>query len=180
MTQQYFLAIIPPEPHHSKLMELKQYCQENYQTSGALRSPPHITLHMPFKWPEEKQNQLEHSLQTMLGQQPSVEISVDGFGAFEPRVIFAKIDKSTQLNELYYAVKTAMKNIQIFNPSYKDRGFTPHLTIAFRDLKKPAFKLGWQYFEAKPFTANFTVPSIWLLKHDGNKWIPETEIQLKD
>jgi len=50
----YFIAIVPTSPLSEELLAWKQYFQEHYQSKAALNSPPHITLHMPFEWKEEK------------------------------------------------------------------------------------------------------------------------------
>ena len=54
----YFLAIIPPSPLYEEALELKNYFKENYQSKASLNSPPHITLHMPFQWKQEKEEDL--------------------------------------------------------------------------------------------------------------------------
>ena len=54
MLQKYFIALVPPEPLLSEIQRVKQQIFDDYGTKGALRSPGHITLHMPFSWEEEK------------------------------------------------------------------------------------------------------------------------------
>ena len=39
-------------------MNIKQEFANRFNSKAALRSPPHITLHMPFKWKEEKEVKL--------------------------------------------------------------------------------------------------------------------------
>jgi len=50
----YFIAIIPAEPWYSEALQLKKEVRDVYESKGALRSPPHITLHMPFRWTLKK------------------------------------------------------------------------------------------------------------------------------
>ena len=58
MIQKYFIAIVPPEPLLFEIQEIKKTISQNYKTKGALRSPGHITVHMPFNWEEEKEVKL--------------------------------------------------------------------------------------------------------------------------
>jgi 2'-5' RNA ligase len=60
--------------------------------------------------------------------------------------------------------------LNLFNAQYKDQPFHPHLTLAFRDLKKPAFYKAWQEFKEKKCEATFSVTEIVLLKHNGKIW----------
>ncbi|MFM7858912.1 MAG: 2'-5' RNA ligase family protein, partial [Flammeovirgaceae bacterium] len=56
------------------------------------------------------------------------------------------------------------------NANYKGQPFQPHVTIAFRDLRKPMFERAWEEFKHRNFKAEFTVDSIALLKHNGKHW----------
>lgn len=60
--------------------------------------------------------------------------------------------------------------LNLFNADYKELAFHPHLTLAFRDLKKPEFYKAWEEFKDRKFNAGFVVNSISLLKHDGMQW----------
>jgi 2'-5' RNA ligase len=62
--------------------------------------------------------------------------------------------------------------LNLFNAQYRDKPFHPHITLAFRDLKKDKFEIAWQEFKGKKYTEKFDVNGITLLKHDGKVWIP--------
>ena len=51
-----------------------------------------------------------------------------------------------------------------------ERPFRPHMTIAFRDLKKPLFFEAKEEFEQKSLEEQFYVKDICLLKHNGSSW----------
>jgi 2'-5' RNA ligase len=94
-----------------------------------------------------------------------------GFAAFPPRVIYVQPAASLELHQLQKAVARAMRlSLNLFNADYQNRGFHPHITLAFRDLKKPRFHEAWEEFENKPFKASFPVVSVCLLKHNGISW----------
>ena len=170
MLQKYFIAIVPPEPLLSEIQDLKKSIFENYQTKGALRSPGHITLHMPFSWEEEKENKLIACLQSFAFEK-EFTVSLENFSCFEPRVIFINVKQEETLFQFQKKlVKHVKMSLQLFNQSDDMRGFHPHITIAFRDLKKPVFYKIWEEFQHKTFEHNFPCHSFCLLKHTDHKW----------
>ena len=86
----YFLAIIPPDPIQSEAQKIKVQFRDDFNSKGALRSPAHITLHMPFQWKEKKEDKL-FSLLVQATNEEKFHLSFDGFGAFPPRTIFIRI-----------------------------------------------------------------------------------------
>ena len=167
----YFIAIIPPQPVYDEAWQLKNYFQENYQSKASLNSPPHITLHMPFQWEVKKENQLINSLAQFSTTQRSFEISIHNFGSFKPRVIFMDVLPDEKLSQIQQQLHRHMKmSLNVFNARYKDQPFHPHLTLAFRDLKKQNFYRAWEEFENKSYSVSFVVDSIVLLKHNGKFW----------
>ncbi|MBK5277935.1 MAG: 2'-5' RNA ligase family protein, partial [Bacteroidia bacterium] len=60
--------------------------------------------------------------------------------------------------------------LNIFNAQYKDMPFHPHLTLAFRDLKKPMFEKAWEEFKSKEYSESFAAKHFTLLKHNGKVW----------
>lgn len=167
----YFIALIPPQPVYNEALNLKQYFKTTYKSKASLNSPPHITLHMPFKWKDHKENSLTEALARFAKQHQPVEITLNNFNAFEPRVIFIDVVKEENLALLQKQLKRfCMTELNLFNADYKELAFHPHITLAFRDLKKPAFYEAWAEFKEKKFEATFTATELVLLKHDGKVW----------
>lgn len=169
--KQYFIAVIPPSPVVEEAQSLKEYFRDKYHSKAALNSPPHITLHMPFLWNEEKEKKLISKLQDFARRWDPIKICLDNFAAFPPRVIFINVTDSDALEHLQKNLHSFFKReLDIFNANYQDRPFHPHLTLAFRDLKKAAFHLAWQEFANKEYKAEFMADKIALLKHNGKGW----------
>ena len=61
-SQQYFIAIIPPSPIYEEALRLKEYFRDTYNSKASLNSPPHLTLHMPFRMKERKEAELVEKL----------------------------------------------------------------------------------------------------------------------
>lgn len=170
MLQKYFIAIVPPEPLLTQLHEFKLKIFADYGTKGALLSPPHITLHMPFSWEEEKEGKLLKHLADFEFES-NINIELNNFNCFEPRVVFVDVLPNDSLLMLQKTlVKYAKLNLHLYNQADDIRGFHPHVTVAFRDLKKPVFYKVWEEYKNKKFSASFNCCSFCLLKHNGKSW----------
>jgi 2'-5' RNA ligase len=163
----YFIAIIPPEPIATEIYKIKEYVHDQYKSKGSLNSPTHITLHMPFEW--EKEEKLVSTLKRFEFEKFNIELN--DFGCFEPRVIFVDVKKNESLNLLQSRLATFCKTeLNLFNSQYRDLPFHPHVTIAFRDLKKPMFEAAWNEFKSRKYSAVFQCSRLSLMKHDGKFW----------
>lgn len=172
----YFLALIPPEPLQSDVHKIKEYFRDAYNSKGALRSPAHITLHMPFLWKEKKESQLINLLVQTTNIQ-NFQLILDGFGAFPPKTIFIRNQESQELIDFQKQLAGFTKrHMNLFNATH-NRGFNPHMTVAFRDLKRDKFNQAWEDFKSRAFNQSFEVNSFWLLKYDGSRWNAYKEFQ---
>jgi len=70
----------------------------------------------------------------------------------------------------------AQKNLRLLNQVNDMRGFHPHVTIAFRDLKKDKFYEALDYFKTQTYAASFQTKSFCLLKHTGKEWLVNKEL----
>jgi 2'-5' RNA ligase len=167
----YFLGVLPPEPLLSQCRELKQYFQEKYSSKASLNSPPHITLHMPFEWRDDRVDFLGLTLRRFSESEGGFPVVLTNFGCFEPRVIFIDVKHSEGLMGFQKRLSAVCRTgLQLLRPNHDDRPFHPHLTLAFRDLRRVQFKEAWEEFRHRTFDAEFTVNSFSLLKHDGRNW----------
>jgi 2'-5' RNA ligase len=169
--QRYFIAILPTSAVSAVARELQQEMMDKYNAKAALRSPPHITLHMPFGWSEGKEGTLTTALSDFFAGVKSFKVSIDGLGAFPPRVIFMNVQKTAEIVGCQQALARFCRiRLGLFNASFRDEAYHPHLTLAFRDLRKPAFRPAWEFYSQKVYAADFMVESVHLLKHDGREW----------
>lgn len=149
MKNKYFLAIVLPQPYLDEVEQIKQQLNHHFGLKGAMRSPSHITLHMPFELQSKNELDLINSLTTINFLVP-IQIKSNGFSAFEQRVIFIDV----LLNEALISfqkiiVRHLATNFNLENELNNKRGFHPHTTVAFRDLKKH------QFAEVKSFLDGF-------------------------
>jgi 2'-5' RNA ligase len=167
----YFMAIVPPSPIYEQASELKNHFKEHYQSKAALNSPPHITLHMPFEWKEKRETELVAKLDGFAKNKKATTLELHSFSCFAPRVIFINVLENEAVRIFQHELHRFCKaELNIFNAQYKDFPFHPHLTLAFRDLKKPMFEKAWSEFKDKEFSGSFVVDRFTLLKHNGKVW----------
>jgi 2'-5' RNA ligase len=179
-TKLYFIALIPPSPIYDEALAQKNYFKENYNSKASLNSPPHITLHMPFRWKEQKEKDLVQAIGQFIKKFDPIKVCLDNFSAFAPRVIFINVVKSDALDQMQRNIQRfCKKELNLFNANYKELAFHPHLTLAFRDLKKPNFKKAWDEFANKEYKAEFIADRIALLKHNGKIWEVFKEFNLE-
>lgn len=178
--KQYFIAIIPPSPVYEEAFGLKHYFREKYNSKASLNSPPHITLHMPFRWKEEKEGDLIAALSGFDPELRPFDLVLNDFDSFPPRVIFINVVENEHLALLQKRMRRFCKTrLNLFNADYKDQAFHPHLTLAFRDLKKNMFREAWEEFSVRKFSASYLVREFHLLKHNGKEWEPLAAFSLE-
>lgn len=170
-TNRYFIALVPPEPLLSEINELKRFFADHYGSRAALRSPAHITLHMPFEWAAADEQELKDALLRFAERQRPFNIELNGFGCFPPRVIFIRPVPSSELEKLQAGLKKmAAMELGIFNADRLNQGFHPHVTLAFRDLKKRFFEEAFAAINSRKFDDMWTAKSIELMRHTGQEW----------
>jgi 2'-5' RNA ligase len=172
----FFVALLPPQDIQDYTNQIKQYFADRYASSGALKSPPHITLQPPFEWADANLPLLEAFLKEFASEQQPVAIKLKGFDAFAPRVIYINVVRNQELLTLQADLMTYTEsNLRIVDKVSKTRPFAPHITVAFRDLTKQNFKAAWPEFEKRQLHFEFTSNKLTLLLHDGKRWNIKSE-----
>ncbi|MCM1984315.1 2'-5' RNA ligase family protein [Lyngbya confervoides] len=168
--QLYFLALLPPGDLQAEITAIKQEFAHCYHARHALKSPPHLTLFPPFRWSLAQQTQF-NCLEQFTQQQSCIPIDLDGFGAFAPRVIYIRPQPTPDLLALHAALQRFLKeHLGLVDSLNQKRGFHPHITVAHRDLSRPAFHQAWPSFQGRSLHRQFTATAITLLRHQGHRW----------
>jgi 2'-5' RNA ligase len=170
----FFIALIPPEDLQREVTDFKQFIADNWGARHALKSPPHITLHPPFAWPESDLAQLKNCLSKFASEQTPFIVNLKNFGSFPPRVIFIKPLKNKNLEQIFQTLLTQLKANLGFSDPRKKQPFHPHVTIAHRDLTEQDFPKVWDYFKEKNFEKQFEANTLTLLRNVRGKWETET------
>ncbi|MFB2937265.1 2'-5' RNA ligase family protein [Aerosakkonemataceae cyanobacterium BLCC-F154] len=167
----FFIALLPPVSIQEEVNQIKQHFSDRYASSHAQKSPPHITLQAPFEWNREPVEVLEACLSEFASDRSQVPITLSGFAAFAPRVIFVNVLKTPELLNLQADLANHLKTtLGIVDERSQGRPFSPHITVAFKDLTKQNFKAAWPEFQDKPFQSEFIANQLTLLIHRNGRW----------
>ncbi len=176
----YFLAITPPTSISEKIQQIRLFIYNQYGCKQALKAPPHITLHMPFRFPLNKEDKLLTTLSAFKFEK-EIDIQLNNFAVFSLKVIFIDVIKNTEIEMLYHTLKSYLKtNLNIFNEADNMRSFHPHITVAFRDVKKHQSNEILNNIQ-KQFRIQdtFTTQQMVVLKHNTHYWDVYTTVNLK-
>jgi 2'-5' RNA ligase len=171
LKQRFFIALVPPLEIQQQITQIKEYFSAHYNSRRALQSPSHVTLQPPFEWPAADVPKLEEFLKAFVAKRLQIPVTMSGFAAFAPRVIYVDVVKSSALLELQKDLMADFEtNLEIVNSVSKTRSFVPHMTVAFSDLTEQNFNAAWLEFQGRSIYFEFTASALTLLMHDGSQW----------
>nr|WP_199083143.1 2'-5' RNA ligase family protein [Pedobacter sp. ASV19] len=164
MNNLYFIAILPDQALSAMIDGIRKECALDHGVYAALKPPVHITLAPPFKLPSGMEFQLSESLKTACNFTPFVQ-KLENFDGFPEHTIYIQAKKSSALTTVYNNLKSVLK---LYNAAPKGQ-LTPHITIAYRDVKE-AYSDIMQQYKKRKLKAEFLVNHFTLLKHNGKYW----------
>ncbi|WP_224484169.1 2'-5' RNA ligase family protein [Robertkochia aurantiaca] len=166
----YYVAIVVPEPQATGITRLKEEMAHRYQAKHALKSPPHITLQMPFRRSSDAEKEISRVLNHLALEMQPFETLLKDFGFFEPKVIYVKVDNHEPYEKLHQQLRSRLLSELNFAKKETSQRFHPHCTIAHRDLNREDFYLAQKELRERHFETTFMVTALHLLKHDGKRW----------
>ncbi|HEY9644358.1 MAG TPA: 2'-5' RNA ligase family protein [Coleofasciculaceae cyanobacterium] len=165
----FFIALIPPLEIQAYANLVIQELSDRYKTSTS-NAPPHVTLQAPFLWHLDAMPQLEACISQFAQSQPAVPVTLSGFGAFPPRVLYINVLKTPELLSLQTGLMGHLEEtLGILDPVAKRRPFSPHLTVASRNLAA-TFQVAWSDLQSRSVDFEFVGDRLTLLLHDGQCW----------
>ena len=160
---------------------MKEHFRDAYESKASMNSPPHITLHPPFKLKKEDgEKELEGALRQVASEREPFEARLKDYGAFRPRVIFIDVEKEPAMEKLQKAILEQVVKLAEEEKKRPDHSFHPHMTLAFRDLSKANFHRAWKEFQSKELDYSWEVRQFTLLKHNGKHWEEYRHFSLED
>lgn len=171
------IAILPPEPIYSEVQAFKKTFADTYQSKEALKRPAHITVVPPFEYSLTDESKLAHFMGRYLIKYSPFEVTLDGFGTFEKRVIFVQSKKDDTLKSFFKEfIKAFYKEFEVREGKNSSLPYSPHMTIGYKDLKPDMYDLAWQEFGSKLYRRVFMLDGLYLLRHSGKEWIVISEV----
>ena len=168
--QKYFIAIVPTGDVQDSVTAIKMQLKEKFNLKYALRSPAHITLKMPFLWNEAKENRLMHTLERFFKEMPSFRLKARKIGVFSDRVIYIKVEEKKELLEMQKMLSEMCKAELNLVQELSDYAYRPHMTVAYKDIKKKRFSEYLEFVKGQGFSGRVEVRQIALLKRNEGKW----------
>jgi 2'-5' RNA ligase len=166
----YFIGLLPPPALETSLHQVKADLKTHFQVKYALQSPAHLTLKMPFRYKEAKEQELVTRLTTLLLEQESFSLQLKGIGHFGRRNIHHQVAPSSPLLELQTKLREFCKRYLHLVEELSDRNFQPHLTLAYKDLKEGHFEEVLVFVKKNAVNADFLVDRAYLLKNVEGRW----------
>ena len=168
--EMYFIALVAPEEINQYALKWKLWMKEKYFCEVALKSPAHITLIPPFWMNAGLEAGLKDSLNEFASVQNNFIAQLKNFSHFGHRVIFIDIVSNGRLTNLHRALFLFLLDKNCYPLKADDRPFSPHITLAARDLHKRTFREAWEHFKAKGYEQEWEVQDVSLLKHNKKNW----------
>lgn len=173
----YLVALLPPEPVFADIWGLKQEVHRLTGSRNAVRLPPHITLVPPLRQDDTFEARCVAALSGFAATQAPFAVELDGFAWFDDRTLFVRVSDAAAVKALHAALfEWCAARLPEIKP--ESRPFTPHLTLATRDLPPARVPELRQRFAARAYAARFVASSLTLFRHDGHQWQPRATFEL--
>ncbi|WP_246496207.1 2'-5' RNA ligase family protein [Chitinophaga varians] len=169
----YFIALLPTAEVGKEIIKIKQEFAEQYGPMYALKVLPHITLQVPFTADPALEKAFCDELTEFAKTQAPFEVSLKNFGTFpnkQNRVLFINVEKSETMATMHRQLINFLRKEFGFSTMLARTGFTPHVTVAFKDLDDEQFNKAWPEYENKEYEATFKVNNLYFLRHNGKSW----------
>jgi 2'-5' RNA ligase len=166
----FFIALLPPPEIQAVAQLLIEELSDRYQTSTS-QAPPHVTLQAPFLWQIEAIPQLETCIRQFAQHQPAVPVTLSGFGTFPPHVLYINVSKTPALLSLQASLMAHLhQTLGIVDPVAQRRLFSPHMTVASRNLTDATFQLSWADLQSRSLEWEFVGDRLTLLLYKKQRW----------
>ncbi|MEQ9064492.1 MAG: 2'-5' RNA ligase family protein [Vicingaceae bacterium] len=167
MKKLYFVAIALPSPTKEEITGLKEGFIKKYGIRHALKSPPHITLHMPMRVEADREVELIKKVKNACRKLTKGKFQLRGISSFPPRTVFIDVLKSDWLENTRMVIQRAMQEGGF---GKLDDHFHPHVTLMTRDVNRETYARAFQDLKDLIFDDEVPGNEITLFKHDGKQW----------
>ena len=149
-------------------------------TSGQ-KTPLHTTLVPPFHLSEEFSTQdIVRELEKSFSEEPSLSFTahISGYDAFGDRTIFAAVEKSSAWTKLRDKTLRAVLAASPHCTKKDTRPFTPHITVANRDIPQGATTKALKVLNENALEADFKADNIAIFERKNGLWEANYIVQI--
>ena len=119
------------------------------------------------------------ALREFAATQEAFEVSLENFDWFGNRTLFVRVTEAASLKACHAALAEWCA-ARLPNIPREARPFTPHMTLATRDLPPSQVPELRALFQARTYAATFEASSLQLFRHNGQQWEPIEEFAMKE
>jgi|GEM_PF-416572 len=177
MENLFLVCLIPPAHLVEEIDELRKFISEEFNVHQSLKRPAHITLYEPVKLTSKtREETFFGALQDAAYSAPFEQI-LTNFGSFPEHTFYINVVQNNDIMLLKSQIDDALRPMHLFEKNRPK--FTPHVTLAFRDVQPPVCRAIVAAFKDRKFKRSFVVSGFSVYKHDGKIWQPYREIPFK-
>lgn len=164
----YFLGLTLPGDLRETIESERRWMQKKWGNRSGMKTEPHITLIPPFDCDLSL-----HDIKGILSDIvfPPVGVSVSGYGSFGERTIYAHVERSRELEDLVREISKTLRDNGI--RVKEEKRYTPHITIANRDIKPYSFIPSMEYLNSIEIDKTFTASSFMIFFFRDYSWIAD-------
>ncbi len=167
----FFLAALLPPDLEEKINAFKRDFADNFSAPYALKPPGHITLADTFHANSPDLIKINPQLAKLFATFSPITAEVRNFAAWPSSLaIVAAIHNRQDFQGLREALFWFNRTTKLLGPkAVKNKSFTPHITVGYRDLTEENFHAAWKKYSGIEFSADFVIDRIHLMHH-RKKW----------
>ena len=176
--QTHFIGVQIPAPVAAVLQDCREWMHAQYGCRSGYSTPIHITLIPPFRLDENfnddnVRDAVKNAARVWVKSGKSLICSIDGFGTFSERTLFAYVKPSAEWENLRNTVFHELIKQCPASVRKDTRPFQPHLTIANRDIPAGAAVSALAHFSELALKESFPVGNITLFIRRNGKWMTD-------
>lgn len=177
MENLFLVCLVPPADIVADIDEIRTYISDKFKVYESLKRPAHITLYPPVKLSSQEAE--KKFFKALEGASFNIHFTqvLRNFNSFTERTFYLDVERNEGLMNLEKQITKALQPLKLLQRKEK---FNPHLTLAFKDVKPPVFKLISAEFKARKFKREFPVASFSVYKHIDKRWQPYKEFHFKN
>ncbi|GGE42449.1 2'-5' RNA ligase [Pedobacter psychrotolerans] len=179
MENLFLVCLVPPVSIVEDIDAIRNYISEEFNVYESLKRPAHITLYNPVKITTLEMEERFFNTLAFATYQDSFMQVLSHFGSFPSHTFYLNVVQNPGIMNLQAQIKTALKPLKLL-PQTDHFKYTPHLTLAFKDVKPPVFEEIIKTFKDRKFKREFLVSGFSVYKHVNKRWQPYKEFMFKN
>ena len=170
-TQTHFIGVLASEELADTLEQCRRWMGEAFGCRSGFSTPMHVTLIPPFALDDACDIEtLERAIDACARDATRFIARAAGFGAFGERTLFARVEPDPRWTGLRDSLYASIARALPGRIRKDARSFTPHLTVANRDIPAIAVPRALEYFNNLALDEVFPVDHIALFERRGSVW----------